>query len=452
MDNLVQTEPGGGASPQSGGCRASQRSFGLLRMTCVALALIALGAPAAQAGVEFVTSTTDCSNKVDLIGDGKDLFIIAGPNIQFEVFGNSVDLSNPSSGFRISNSTDSAARIVQQRSGPTNLGRGCGNTGSAVVEIDSPVDLNADIQRTLFFKMPAQDESPLQIRIRAYPAINATWTSVQNAISCIVKTGTFQKLDQDKKLRIQLPPGHQQDQTTCNQTQLSAQSTSSIGELDIPGTYKHTATGVPSFLTFSQGTARSAGVTAGLQFNINVAGIRALTAPSNSTIVVRSVNTNRTSNLTLEVIPGIVNGFTQAANCRNLQTGDTVNVNDLVQCELRLSSPPGGSAFSFPGQRTAPGTGGGQLITFEVQDRLCVAAGSNSVSYSPASGIGTTTLSGSGTIFEVPLRAQTGSMSTGQPCASQTGVQHTVKFWVGQRDIESGADFTQDSFRIRTVN
>ena len=40
-------------------------------------------------------------------------------------------------------------------------------------------------------------------------------------------------------------------------------------------------------------------------------------------------------------------------------------------------------------------------------------------------------------------------MSTGQPCASQTGVQQTVKFWVGQRDIESGADFTQDSFRIK---
>ena len=88
-----------------------------------------------------------------------------------------------------------------------------------------------------------------------------------------------------------------------------------------------------------------------------------------------------------------------------------------------------------------------------MQDRLCVAAGSLNVNYSPASGIGTTTLSGSGTIFEVPLRAQAGAMSTGQPCASQApGTQHTVKFWVGQRDIESGADFTQDSFRIRTAN
>ena len=84
----------------------------------MALALIALGVSAAQAGVEFVTSTTDCSNKVDLIGDGKDLFIIAGPNIQFEVFGNSVDLSNPSSGFRISSTTDSGARIVSAAQRP----------------------------------------------------------------------------------------------------------------------------------------------------------------------------------------------------------------------------------------------------------------------------------------------------------------------------------------------
>jgi hypothetical protein len=432
---------------------ASQRSLGWLRMTSMALALIALGVSAAQAGVEFVTSTTDCSNKVDLIGDGKDLFIIAGPNIQFEVFGNSVDLSNATTGFRISSTTDSAARIVQQRSGPTNLSRGCGNTGSAVVEIDSPIDLGADIQRTLFFKMPAGDESPLQIRIRAFPAINATWTSAQSAISCIVKTGTFEKLDQDKRLRIQLPPGHQQDATTCSSNQLSAQSASTIGELDIAAPFRHTATGVPAFMQFSQPTARPPGVNAGLNFNISVPAIRALTAPSTSTIVVRSANTNKTSNLTLEVIPGITNGFTQAANCRNLQTGDTVTVNDLIQCELRLSTPPGGtgSSFTLPGQRTSPSTG--QLITFEVQDRLCVAAGSLNVNYSPASGIGTTTLSGTGTIFEVPLRAQSGAMSTGQPCASQApGTQHTVKFWVGQRDIESGADFTQDSFRIRTAN
>lgn len=416
---------------------ASQRSLGWLRMTSMALALIALGVSAAQAGVEFVTSTTDCSNKVDLIGDGKDLFIIAGPNIQFEVFGNSVDMSNPSSGFRISSTTNSAARIVRQTGGPANLLRGCGNTGSAVVEIDSPVDLNSDIQRTLFFKMPAGDESPLQIRIRAYPTFNADWTAVQNNISCIVKTGTFQKLDQNKRLRIQLPPGHQQDATTCRSNRLSAQVTPSIiGELDIPGSFRHTATGVPAFMEFSQGTASPPGVNTPLSFNINVTAIRALTTPSTSNIVIRSANTNRTSNLTLEVIPGIVNGFTQAANCRNLQTGDTVNVDDPIQCELRLSIPPSS----------------GQLITFEVQDRLCVAAGAPNVNYSTASGIGTITLSGSGTIFEVPLRAQSGTMSTGQPCASQTGVQHTVKFWVGQRDIESGADFTQDSFRIRTVN
>ena len=63
-----------------------------------------------SAGVEFVTPIGNCTNKVDTIGDGKDLFIAAGPNVQFEVFGNSVDLSNPTSGFRIA--TDSGAGNV----------------------------------------------------------------------------------------------------------------------------------------------------------------------------------------------------------------------------------------------------------------------------------------------------------------------------------------------------
>lgn len=435
MDNLMETEPGGGATPvESSACRASQRSFDWLRMASVALVLIALGAPAAQAGVEFVTRTGDCTNKVDTIGDGKDLFIIAGPDVRFEVFGNSVDLSNPTSGFRISSTTNSSARIVQQRSGPTNLGRGCGNTGSAVVEVDSPVGLASDVQRTLFFKMPFGDESPLQIKIKAYPTISATWTSVQSAISCIVKTGTFQKLDQDRKLLIQLPPGHQQDQTTCSQNNLVATvSPSSIGELDISsGAFKHTVTGQPAnFVQANQNTPREPGSPAGMNFTFSVSGIRALTAVSNSNIVIRSPHPSGTSTLNLEVRPNIANGFTQAANCRNLQTGDTVRVNDPVQCELRLAFPP-----------TA-----GQLITFEVQGKECVAPGAPSVSYSSASGIGTTTLSGAGTIFEVPLRAVGATMSTGLPCASLApGTQHTVKFWLGARD--TAVPDAQDTFRI----
>ena len=413
--------------------------LGWLRIVSISLGLAALAAPAAQAGVEYVTRTTDCNNHVDEIGDGKDLFIVAGPNVQFEVWGNSVDLSNPTSGFRIA--TDSGvgnvtARIVSQKSGPSNAGRGCGNVGSAIVEVDSPINLTSNIQRSLFFKMPLGDESRLQMTIKALPTFTATWTTVQNSVSCIVKSGSFERQNQDLKIKIQLPPGAAQDLTTCNQNTLVAHITpASISEIDINRPVTYTATGLPNFLTASSPSTATTSVQTDISFPINVSRIRSLTAASNSNIVIASSNPARTVTLALEVQPGIANGFTQPANCNNQLTGKTVNVNDLVQCELRLSLPPGN----------------GQLITFQVQDRLCMTPGAPGISYSSATGVGTTTLTGSGLIFQVPLRTAGGTMSTGQPCASLTGVQQTIKFWVGQRDIESGADFTQDSIRIRSL-
>jgi hypothetical protein len=403
-----------------------------------ALALTALTVPPAQAGVEFVTSTGDCT-KVDQIGDGKDLFIIAGPNVQFRVFGDFVDVDDPSSKFRIA--TDSGAGTVTARIVSKGNTSACaiGLKGWALVEVDSSRDLTSNIQRSLFFKMPLGDESRLQMTIKAWPTINVTWTSVQTAVGCIVKTGSFEKLLQDHKIRITLPPGHRQDQTTCNERTLSARvdpSSATFGELDIPGpTFKYAVSGRPTFLTSSQATALGPTGHPSISFPIDVAGIRALTTASNSTITVTRAGTNRTSTLNLEVVPSpLANGFTQVANCRNLTTGELVNVNDLVQCELRLAAPPPAA---------------GQLITFEALDRLCVAAGAASVNYASASGIGTTTLTGTATIFQVPLRALGATTSAGTPCASDTGVQHTVKFWIGARDIESGADFTLDTFRIR---
>jgi hypothetical protein len=416
------------------------------RITILALALVLLVAPAAHAGVEFVTTTANCT-KVDLIGDGKDLFIIAGQDVRFRVFGNSVDLTNPSSGFRIASDGGSGsvtARIVSQ-------GRDCGGVGFALVEVDSPLALSSSSQWSLFFKMPLGDESRLQINIKPYPAINVTWISAQSAVECIVKTGTFEKLDQDKKIRITLPPGHQQDQSTCNSRTLTARVTpASPGELDITPTFRYSVSGLPTFMTSSQNPG-PANAAVNISFPIDVARIRAIggtstggnltlissrlktsSGTSNSTITITSLNTSRTSTVNLEVVPNLSNGFTQAANCRNLQTGDTVTANDLVQCELRLAAPPGS----------------GQLITFEAQDRLCVAPGATNVSYASASGIGTTTLTGSATLFEVPLRALGGNTSANTPCASLTSpVQHTLKFWIGQRDTSTPD--TQDTFRIR---
>ncbi|MEX2271691.1 MAG: hypothetical protein WD690_09485 [Vicinamibacterales bacterium] len=53
------------------------------------------------------------------------------------------------------------------------------------------------------------------------------------------------------------------------------------------------------------------------------------------------------------------------------------------------------------------------------------------------------THAGPGIPFELPLRAE-----PGDGCASPTGVQHTVKFWIGPRGAESGATYTLDTFRI----
>jgi hypothetical protein len=388
--------------------------------------------------VEFVTPVGNCT-KVDKVGDGKDLFIMAGNNVQFRVFGNAVDWTNRQSGFRIatdSGAADVRARIVSQ-------GQDCGGTGFSLVEVDSPRGLTSSVQRSLFFKMPLGDESRLQLKIKPFPSIDIKWISESGALGCIVKTGTFEKLNQDKTIRITLPPGHRQDQTTCNQRTLAARiAPADIGEVDIARNFTYAVSGLPPFMTSSQPLGAT-GPTAHAQINFafDVAGIRAVTTPRNSVITIASPNENRTTTLRFEVRPSpIANGFTQAANCRNLQTGGLVNVNDLVQCELRLAAPPPAA---------------GQLITFEALDRLCVEAGSPSpagtinLAYASASGIGTATLTGTGNIFELPLRVRGGNSSAGTRCASDTGVQHTVKFWIGARDTEAGADFTQGSFRIR---
>jgi len=326
-------------TPQSLGSRAARRPYRLLLAAAAVLAVTALGTSTAQAGVEFVTRIGDCGVKVDQIGDGKDLFIIAGNNIRFEVWGNSVDLSNPSTGFRIgvdSGAGTVKARIIRQRSGATNQGRGCGNTGSAEVEVDSPVTLTSNIQRSLFFKMPFGDESRLQMTIKAYPTFNVTWESTSDAVSCIVKTGTFEKLNQDHKIRIQLPPGHRQDQTSCTQNTLIARGIpSDIGELDIAKEFTYLIAGLPAFLQASPPSVVSPKVFPQISFTISVSGIRALTTVSNSNIVISSLNPNRSSTLNLEVRPDLGNGFSAAATCNPA----SLNVGDPTDCRLTLASP-----------------------------------------------------------------------------------------------------------------
>jgi hypothetical protein len=72
------------------------------------------------------------------------------------------------------------------------------------------------------------------------------------------------------------------------------------------------------------------------------------------------------------------------------------------------------------------------------------------VSYSPQTGVGTFTAPATGTIHQLPLRALGGNTSAGSPCADlESPVAHTLKFWVGPRDAESGPDFSTAQIRIR---
>ena len=181
-------------------------------------ALAMLPAARAWAGVEYVTSTSNCSTHI--AGSGNALTVMAGPTMRFEVWGNSVDLTNPSTGFTFSGPSGMTASIVTRHSGPDNVGRGCGLVGSAIVQVSTPTKLTANASASVSFKMPLGDLSTLSMTIVAQPALSqATWTtngSLQpSTMSCIIKTGSISTINQDTKLVIQLPPGAAQDQTTC---------------------------------------------------------------------------------------------------------------------------------------------------------------------------------------------------------------------------------------------
>ena len=317
----------------------------------LASSLVAPCIPVAHAGVEFVTSTTDCTTPVDRIGDDKDLFIAAGEDVKFEVFGNSVDLSDRNDGFRITGGENVDAEIIEQHSGVENLTRGCGNTGSAVVSVESNVNRNTRARRSVLFTMPLGVESRLRVTVKPLPKISAEWTSED--VNCIVQTGSVQRLNQNKRMQIELPPGHTEDATNCFQNTLWARvRPEDMGELDIRGPgFRYEVTGMPAFLTQTQ-ELTSPTAYAPIRFEIDVEAIRALTEPSQSTITIRSPNADRTATLRLNVFPNLGEGFTVPAAC----TPQTMIAGGFTDCKVTVASPAGE---------------GGQPITWRMQQATC---------------------------------------------------------------------------------
>ena len=398
---------------------------------------------AGMAAVEFVTTVGTC-DKRDTIGDGKDLSVQAGNNLRLEVWGDGIDI-NPAVRVTADDSIAGAvaARIVRAHNGGENLGRGCRIAkGSVEVEIDSPAATATTLQRSLRLRMPLGDESRLQMRV--VPFRTPVWTYGdlrQSPANCLTKNvGTVARDLNNARMTITLPPGASSDTSNCTLVFTTSVGPSDRPEIDIQREFGYTVTS-PAHLRLVSGHNMAPGALATrlVHFNGDVANIRGTRVTRTSTLTIATPNPGRSDTLTLVINPPpMANAFTQACVCRNATTGETVNVNDVFQCEIRLSQQPSGT---------------GQLVSFEAQDRSCVASGANNVSYSGASGLGGFTAPATGTFHQIAMRALGGSTSASPPtpCASRTSpVAHTLKFWVGARDAESGPDFTQCQIHIRS--
>jgi hypothetical protein len=242
------------------------------------------------------------------------------------------------------------ASIVTRHSGADNSGRGCGFVGSAVVQVSTPATLTANASASVSFKMPLGDLSTLSMTIVAQPALSqATWTTngslSPTTMPCIVKTGSISTINQDTKLVIQLPPGAAQDQTTCTSNAIELRVHPAAANADVATAIKYNVTGVPSFVSVAQSPATvSPSAVPLLTFTFNVSGIRALTAPSNTTITIANpIAPNRSTTLTLQVSPTAGQGFSQVATANPTAT----NAGNPIDFTVRLSAPASSQVITW---------------------------------------------------------------------------------------------------------
>ena len=380
-----------------------------------------------QAGVEFVTEAGACS-KVDTIGDGKDLRLPPGTNTRFEVWGSGIDM-NPS--VRVTTNDTNAgtvsARIISVRSGPQNAVGPCKYaTGSALVEVDSPITATTNLRRTLRFRMPLGDESPLATTVFSFRDINYTWDTL-SAPFCLTKGMGTATLDlNNDRLTISLPPGAGSDTSNCTMDLGSTIATTSSQAVDIRKTFSYSISGLPSWLTADSRSTNSVNLFgAGPRLNADVLSLRRITSVQTSTIAASAPNGKRDT-VTLVVNPPPPNGFTQKVACG---IGGQTKVGEVFNCEARLAVTPPAA---------------GQLITFQIPSAACFEPAASNMTYSASTGVGTVTLPGTGTIHQIPLRAKAGA-----GCSSTTSnVSHVLKFWIGPRADETGFVFSQANITI----
>ena len=398
-----------------------------------ALAL-ALFAPArAWAGVEYVTTTSNCSTHI--AGSGNALTVMAG-SVQFEVWGNSIDLT-PGNGFKFTGPGGMTAGIVTKHSGADNNARGCGFVGSAVVQVTTPGNLSANAAASISFQMPLGDFSTQTMTIVPQPALaQPTWTTSgslsPSSMPCIIKTGSITTLNQDTKLVIQLPPGASQDQTTCTSNTIGVRLSAASGSADVVPTVKYNVNGLPSFVSVSQSPSPVSPLAAPLlTFTFSVSGIRALTAQNNSTITIQNpLNTSRTTTLALQVTPTAGQGFAQVATANPTST----IAGNPIDFTLKLSAP----------------AQSGQVITWRMTQASCFTQAVPDAPYTNQSFQFFKTTTG---VTAVDIRVLSKNASG---CADRrTPVTHIFEAWIGNAatnpqitTVTSGPTYTRTTISL----
>ena len=396
-------------------CRGANASRAAL--TAVgALALAWVPAEQARAGVEFVTRTTNCT--VHIAGSGNALSVQAGPAMTFEVWGNSVDLAPT---IKIGGALTGAS-IVSRHSGADNASRGCGLVGSMVVSVTSNAAITANAAASLAFQMPLGDFSTLGMTIVAFPSLTQpTWTTSgalqPSSLSCLVGTGSITTINQDTKLVILLPPGASQDHSTCTSNVLTVKVQPGSTSSDVAPTFKYSVSGLPSFVTESQATPELPGVGATLTFTFNVAGVRALTTSSTSTITIKNpINTNRSTTLTLQVSPSTVaQGFSAPASPNPASTA-------------------AGNPIDFSLKFAAPTSGGGQVITWRMTQAGCfVSADAVQWPYNPTTTTGFQYFKAPGGVTSTVIRVLSKNNSG---CTNKLApVTQIFEAWIGDQRV-----------------
>jgi len=359
--------------------------------------------------------------------------------MRFEVWGNSIDLTNPTSGFTFSGPAGMTASIVTRHSGADNSGRGCGFVGSAIVQVSTPATLTANAAASVSFKMPLGDLSKLSMTIVAQPALaQATWTtngSLQpSTMPCIIKTGSISTVTQDTKLVIQLPPGAAQDQTTCTSNTIELRVHPASNQVvDVTTDVKYNVTGLPSFVSVSQSpTAASPFAVPLLTFTFNVSATRVLAAASNSTITIANpIAPNRTTTLALQVTPTPGQGFSQVATANPAST----TAGNPIDFTVKLSAP----------------ASSGQIITWRMTQAPCFKQALAEAPYSATAPF---------QLFKFPANATSAIIRVlsvnGSGCTDRrAAVTHIFEAWIGDAKtnpqvttVTSGPTYTRTNISL----